>query len=102
MRGNRAVAAGIGAALLAACGGYAATASAGGFQLFEYSPSGLGNALAGNAAVAEDASTIFSNPAGMTYLPGRQAVLGVNVFGVSSQFTNGGSHLNAPLAGIPL
>jgi long-chain fatty acid transport protein len=70
--------------------------------LFEYSPSGLGNALAGNAAVAEDASTIFGNPAGMTYLPGRQAVLGANVFSISSEFSNSGSHLNAPLAAIPL
>lgn len=39
-----------------------------GFALIENSASGMGNAFAGSAAVAEDASTIWFNPAGMTYL----------------------------------
>jgi long-chain fatty acid transport protein len=33
-----------------------------GFALIEQNASGLGNAYAGQAAVAEDASTIFFNP----------------------------------------
>ncbi|MGH8628173.1 MAG: outer membrane protein transport protein [Gammaproteobacteria bacterium] len=39
---------------------------AGGFALFEQSVKGLGNAFAGSAAVAEDAATLFFNPAGLT------------------------------------
>ena len=49
-------------------------AQAAGFQLIEQSASGMGNAFAGGAAVAEDASTIYFNPAGMTYINGTQAV----------------------------
>lgn len=48
---------------------------AAGFALIEQNASGLGNAYAGQAAAATDASTIFFNPAGMTYLPDRQVVL---------------------------
>ena len=35
-----------------------------GFQLNETSASGLGNAFAGGAAEAQDATTVWSNPAG--------------------------------------
>ncbi len=41
---------------------------AAGFAIIENSASGMGNAFAGAAAVAEDASTIWFNPAGMSYL----------------------------------
>ncbi len=50
-------------------------AHAAGFALIEQNASGLGNAYAGAAAVAEDASTIFFNPAGMSLLPDRQIVV---------------------------
>jgi long-chain fatty acid transport protein len=39
-----------------------------GFALIENSASGQGKAFAGAAAAAEDASTVWFNPAGMTYL----------------------------------
>ncbi|MDO9466412.1 MAG: outer membrane protein transport protein [Thiobacillus sp.] len=55
--------------------GCAPFASAAGFALIEQNASGLGNAYAGQAAAATDASTIFFNPAGMTYLPDRQVVM---------------------------
>ncbi len=42
---------------------------AGGFALIEQSASQMGNAYAGGAAFAGDASTIFFNPAGLTQLP---------------------------------
>ncbi len=58
-----------------ALAGFADLAQAAGFALIEQNASGLGNAYAGAAAVAEDASTIFFNPAGMTRLPGRQIVV---------------------------
>lgn len=45
---------------------------AAGFYIQEQSVSGLGKAFAGSAAKADDASTIFFNPAGMTQLSGWQ------------------------------
>jgi long-chain fatty acid transport protein len=50
-------------------------AHAAGFALIEQNASGLGNAYAGAAAVAEDASTVFFNAAGMTLLPDSQLVV---------------------------
>ena len=53
-----------------------APASAAFFQIAEQSASGLGNAFAGGAAIAEDASTLWYNPAGMTRLAGPQLIVG--------------------------
>ncbi len=55
--------------------GMAGLPHAAGFALIEQNASGLGNAYAGQAASAQDASTIFFNPAGMTMLPDRQVVM---------------------------
>ncbi|MFW7379822.1 MAG: OmpP1/FadL family transporter [Oligoflexus sp.] len=41
---------------------------AGGYQILEKNASDLGRAFAGNAAIAEDATTIGSNPAGLSLL----------------------------------
>ena len=49
---------------------FSGAAGASGFQLAEQNGSGLGNAYAGSAAVADNASTIYFNPAGMTQLQG--------------------------------
>lgn len=46
------------------------------FQLAENSPAELGHAFAGGAAIAEDASTVWYNPAGLTRLRGAQLVVG--------------------------
>ena len=77
----------------------AGQASASGFQLMEQNASGLGNAYAGQAAAAENASTIFFNPAGMTRLQGRQVSGAINLIRPSSEFTNSGTS-TAP-AGLP-
>jgi len=53
-----------------------APASAAFFQIAEQSASGMGNAFAGGAAIAEDASTVWYNPAGMTRLKGVQFIVG--------------------------
>jgi long-chain fatty acid transport protein len=79
-------------AVAAALAGSAAGAQASAFQLSEQNASGLGNAYSGQAAAAENASTIFFNPAGMTLLPGRQVSGAVHAIGPSAKFTdNGGS-----------
>jgi len=46
-----------------------------GFALIEHSASGMGNSYAGAAAVAEDASTIYFNPAGLSKLEDSQLLL---------------------------
>ena len=66
-------------------------AAASGFQLLEQNASGLGNAYAGSAAVAENASTIFYNPAGMTQLKDREISLGATVIDTSYKFSNNAS-----------
>jgi long-chain fatty acid transport protein len=61
-------------ALAAAIAGISAPASASFFAIAEQSASGIGTAFAGGAAIAEDASTVWSNPAGMTRLDRPQFV----------------------------
>lgn len=63
-------------ALIAALAVVSTSASAAFFQIAEQSASGLGNAFAGGSAIAEDASTVWYNPAGMTRLPGPQLIVG--------------------------
>lgn len=70
---------------------FAGYAGASGFQLFEQNASGIGNAFAGSAAVAENAGTIFFNPAGMTKLQARELSLGVAAIKPSIKFSNNGS-----------
>lgn len=74
-------------------------AQAAGFALIEQSGSGMGNAYAGAAAAAEDASTIYFNPAGMTYIEGTQAVGALHLIKPSAEFNNQGS---VAAAGKPL
>lgn len=71
--------------------GFAGVASAAGFQLLEQNASGIGNAYAGSAAVADNASTIFFNPAGMTQLKDREFSVGVAAINPSFNFTDKGS-----------
>src|ERR1700730_14894173 len=87
------------AALLAA--GHAGLAYGSAFALQEQSGSGLGNAFAGGAAAAEDASTIFTNPAGMSRLAGIQAVGAGSLICPSAKFSDTGSQpaMFQPLGG---
>src|SRR5215510_4079185 len=67
------------------------SASAAGFQLMEQNASGLGNAYAGQAAAAEDASAIYFNPAGLTRIPRGQVVGALHLVKPSTRFSNDGS-----------
>lgn len=62
------------AALLFSC----EKAFSSGFFLIEQSVSGMGTAYANGSAYAEDASTIWFNPAGLTSICGTQLVAGVH------------------------
>jgi len=62
------------AAVLAALGSVCAPALAGGILLYEVGSADLGLASAGYGARAQDASTLLTNPAGMTRLDGTQVL----------------------------
>jgi long-chain fatty acid transport protein len=70
-----------------ALAGFVPLTHAAGFALVEQNASGLGNAYAGQAASAQDASTIFFNPAGMTLLPDRQLVLAGHLIKPQAEFS---------------
>jgi long-chain fatty acid transport protein len=90
------VATAVAGAVLALAGGQAQGA---GFALQESSASGLGNAFAGGAASAEDASTVWSNPAGMSRLVSPEIAAVLHVVTPSFKFRDDGSlpALNQPL-----
>lgn len=64
--------------LAVACGLFSVSSAsqAAGFQLAEYSATGLGRAYAGEAAMADNASAQWRNPAMLTYLKGTQISVG--------------------------
>src|SRR6266581_9009633 len=79
-------------AVAGAFAGGVSQAHASAFALIEQNASGLGNSYAGAAAAAEDASTIFYNPAGMSLLPqGMQISTGLALIQFSAKFSDSGS-----------
>ncbi|MDR1889781.1 MAG: OmpP1/FadL family transporter [Zoogloeaceae bacterium] len=70
---------------------FAMPVSADGFQSVEQNASGLGVAYAGAAAVADNASTVYYNPAGLVQLPGAQISLGLVGALQRYEFDNDGS-----------
>jgi long-chain fatty acid transport protein len=89
-------------AVASTLGGTPMFAWAAGFALIEQSASGQGNAFAGAAATAEDASTIFYNPAGMSKLEGTQITVGAHLIDLSAKFSNSGSTKPAAIVTNPL
>lgn len=71
-------------------------ATAAGFALIEQSVSSMGTAHAGSGAIAEDASTVFFNPASMARLEGNQLSVGLHFVAPDSEFT-GSAAVNDPL-----
>jgi long-chain fatty acid transport protein len=88
-------------ALTIAFFGTTGLASASGYALIDQNASGSGNAFAGAAAIAEDASTIFFNPAGMSYLPNSQFVAAGQAIKPTASFNNNDSKTIGPL-GTPV
>lgn len=89
-------------AVASTLGGASTLVSAAGFALIEQSASGMGNAFAGAAATAEDASTVFYNPAGMSRLEGTQITVGGHLIDLSAKFSNSGSSKPAAIVTNPL
>ena len=67
----------------------AAPALAGGLTLYEVGTADVGLASAGYGARAQDASTVLTNPAGMTRLDGSQLLLGVQALYGKMDFSLG-------------
>lgn len=88
-----------GAAVLSSCV-LTSAALGSGFAIQEQGVSGLGNAFAGGAAAAEDASTLFFNPAGMALIDKPQLTGGVHFIIPEAGFENQGTTtLNRPTQG---
>jgi long-chain fatty acid transport protein len=66
-------------------------AAASGFALLEQSASRLGTAFAGTAAAADDATTVYFNPAGMTALRQPEGVVSASGIEIASEFRNDSS-----------
>jgi long-chain fatty acid transport protein len=89
---------GFGAMLALSAIAVSGAASAGGFYIQEQSAAGVGRAQAGNVAAADDASTIYFNPAGMTQLPGVQLDNGIDLIVPDASLTDLGTTEHSPVS----
>ena len=62
-------------------------AQAGGLYLYELGTPDVGAAAAGWAARAQDASTVFTNPAGMTRLDKSELLVGIQPLYLQAEFS---------------
>jgi len=98
---SRTLAAFVKAALVGAVASVPVVGYAAGFSLTEQSVVGLGRSFAGGAAVAEDASTIYYNPAGITRMTQAEVVQGASLIKLTADFdkTSGTDAIGQPLSG---
>ena len=95
------------AAFFMALGLCSAPAWAGGFTVYEMGTPDVGLATAGWAARAKDASTLFKNPAGMSFLPKSEVEVGVQAsygnvsFSPYNQTTTIGDNGPNPVGWLP-
>lgn len=81
----------LGAAVSVLALGAASQADAAGFYIKEMSVTGLGRAFAGAPAAADDASTVWFNPAGITSLPANEAMANIHIIAPEAKLTDTGS-----------
>ena len=77
---------------------FGGNAAGSGFAIIEQSASSAGYAYAGVAAAAQDASTVFFNPASMALQSGNQLQVGAHYIIPKAEFTNQGSTVTPPLS----
>ncbi|MBK5011042.1 long-chain fatty acid transporter [Pseudomonas sp. S60] len=82
---------------------------ASGFALNEQSVSGMGTGFAGRSSSAEDASTVYGNPAGMSRIKRQQVTVGGAAVIAKSDISGPGSNLGGetdgdmvPVVGVPM
>lgn len=90
----------LGVVVLIAFGAISVHAS--GYAIVEQGVRGLGTAYAGSAALAEDPSTIFYNPAGLVRLSGKQIEAGAHYIVTKAEFKDQGSTVAALVGGARL
>ena len=77
--------------------------SAGAFYVPQQTTEGLGRAFAGDAAAADDATTLAANPAGMTELARPEVDVGLTTIVPDIAFSNSGSTAATPgTGGLPV
>lgn len=93
-------------AIAVAVGAISSQALASGFALNEQSISGMGTSFAGRSSSADDATTVFGNPAGMSRLKREQVSVGMaainaktDIKDASGSFSAGGGLLTGPVSG---
>jgi len=82
---------------------------ASGFALNEQSVSGMGTGFAGRSSAADDASTVFGNPAGMSRLQGQQVTGGIAVIDATTNIKDADGNASGtnkgdmvPFTGVPM
>ena len=95
-------------AIAVAVGAISSQALASGFALNEQSISGMGTSFAGRSSSADDATTVFGNPAGMSRLKREQVNFGVAAISAKTDIkdANGPAGSNdgdmVPAIGVPM
>src|ERR1700676_1169915 len=74
-------------------------ALASGFMIRENSAESIATVYAGNASRADDVSTVFNNPAGMSWLQGSQLEVGSAAVFPSINFHGNATVMGAPIPG---
>ncbi|MCZ0928611.1 OmpP1/FadL family transporter [Halomonas janggokensis] len=82
-------------AVAVATAAFASQAQAGGYQINEQSVSGQGYGHAGRSSNVEDATIVFGNPAGMSFLDRAQISVGGTYLNVNSDISNETSQQDA-------
>lgn len=83
---------------------FASQANAGGYQINEQSVSGQGYGHAGRSSNVNDATIVFGNPAGMSFLDRAQFTVGGTFLSVNTDIDNATSSrsLGTPAGSLPL
>ncbi|MED5460704.1 MAG: outer membrane protein transport protein, partial [Pseudomonadota bacterium] len=75
---------------------FASQANAGGYQINEQSVSGQGYGHAGRSSNVNDATIVFGNPAGMSFLDRAQITAGGTYLNVNSSISNAQASQSSP------
>jgi long-chain fatty acid transport protein len=78
----------------------AGSADGAGFMVRENSAASVATVSAGNASRADDASTVFNNPAGMSFLNGSQIEVGAAVVLPDINFSGDATFFGTPIPGV--
>ncbi len=86
-------------ALAVAVGALSSQAMAAGFALNEQSISGMGTSFAGRSSSADDATTLFGNPAGMSRLKREEVSFGMAAIHAKTDIKNNSGSFSGPALG---